>query len=84
MVLCISLVSSSDLDFRIYSLSRFGLGLFYLFLETCCDDLSYRGMLVLPNLTSKPFFCTESVFSVFTLLFLKTPKLTEMRLYTHS
>lgn len=68
MVLPISLVSSSDLDFKIYSPSRFGLGLFYLFLETCCSDLSYGGMLVLPNLKLKPIFCIECVFSVFTHL----------------
>lgn len=77
MVLRISLVSSYDLDFWIYSPSCFGLGLFYLFLETCCDDLSYGRMLVLPNLKSKPIFCTECVFSVFILLsFLKTSRLT--------
>lgn len=62
------LVSSSDLDFRLCPSSLFGFGLFYLFLELCCDDLRYGGMLVLPNLKSKLIFCVEHVFSVSTLL----------------
>lgn len=62
------LLSSSDLDFRLYLPSPFAFGLFYLFLEMCCDDLRYGAMLVLPNLKLKLIFCIERVFSVSTLL----------------
>lgn len=48
------LVSSSDLDFRLYTPrtpppSPFGFGLFYLFLEICCDDVRYGGMNACPS-----------------------------------